>query len=238
MEFIPALREGILLKRYKRFLADIETDDGSVLTLHCPNTGSMLNCCEPGWRVWFSTSDNPRRRYSSTWEMVENDSGELIGINPGRANYLVEEALEAGIVRELRGYSNRRREVGFGEENSRIDFLLERAEGNAVRECYVEVKSVTLGLGGGKGVFPDAITTRGQKHLRELIEIKARGQRAVLLFCVQHSGIDEVAPADYIDADYGSLLRKAASVGVELFAYKVMLSPQEIKVAHRVPVKL
>lgn len=238
MEFIPALREGILLKRYKRFLADIETDDGSVLTLHCPNTGSMLNCCEPGWRVWFSTSDNPRRRYSSTWEMVENDSGELIGINPGRANYLVEEALEAGIVRELRGYSNRRREVRFGEENSRIDFLLERAEGNAVRECYVEVKSVTLGLGGGQGVFPDAITTRGQKHLRELIEIKARGQRAVLLFCVQHSGIDEVAPADYIDADYGSLLRKAASVGVELFAYKVMLSPQEIKVAHRVPVKL
>jgi sugar fermentation stimulation protein A len=238
MEFVPALREGILLKRYKRFLADIETDDGSVLTLHCPNTGSMLNCCEPGWRVWFSTSDNPRRKYSSTWEMVENDSGELIGINPGRANYLVEEALEAGIVRELRGYGNRRREVRFGEENSRIDFLLERAEGNAARECYVEVKSVTLGLGGGQGVFPDAITTRGQKHLRELIEIKARGQRAVLLFCVQHSGIDEVAPADYIDADYGSLLRKAAGVGVELFAYKVMLSPQEIKVAHRVPVKL
>jgi len=238
MEFVPALREGILLKRYKRFLADIETDDGSVLTLHCPNTGSMLNCCEPGWRVWFSTSDNPRRKYSSTWEMVENDSGELIGINPGRANYLVEEALEAGIVRELRGYGNRRREVRFGEENSRIDFLLERAEGNAARECYVEVKSVTLGLGGGQGVFPDAITTRGQKHLRELIEIKARGQRAVLLFCVQHSGIDEVAPADYIDADYGSLLRKAAGVGVELFAYKVMLSPQEIKVAHRIPVKL
>ncbi len=238
MEFVPALREGILLKRYKRFLADIETDDGSVLTLHCPNTGSMLNCCEPGWRVWFSTSDNPRRKYSSTWEMVENDSGELIGINPGRANYLVEEALEAGIVRELRGYGNRRREVRFGEENSRIDFLLERAEGNAARECYVEVKSVTLGLGGGQGVFPDAITTRGQKHLRELIEIKARGQRAVLLFCVQHSGIDEVAPADYIDADYGSLLRKAAGVGVELFAYKVMLSPQEIKIAHRVPVKL
>jgi sugar fermentation stimulation protein A len=238
MEFAPALQEGILLKRYKRFLADVETGDGSILTLHCPNTGSMLNCCEPGWRVWFSTSDNPKRKYPSTWELVQNDQGDLIGINPGRANRLVDEAFQAGIVEELRGYENRRREVSFGEENSRIDFLLAEGEANKHQDCYVEVKSVTLGLGRGKGVFPDAVTARGQKHLRELIEMKARGQRAVLLFCVQHSGIDEVAPADQIDADYGRLLRSAAAAGVELLAYKVLLSSREIRISHRIPVTL
>jgi sugar fermentation stimulation protein A len=238
MEFTPALQEAILLKRYKRFLADVEAGDGSILTLHCPNTGSMLNCCEPGWRVWFSTSDNPKRKYPSTWELVENDKGDLIGINPGRANLLVDEAFQAGIVEELRGYENRRREVRYGEENSRIDFLLTEGKANKLQDCYVEVKSVTLGLGSGKGVFPDAVTARGQKHLRELIEMRARRQRAVLLFCVQHAGIDEVAPADQIDADYGHLLRKAAAAGVELLAYKVTLSPREIRISHRIPVIL
>ena len=238
MEFEPALRQGILLKRYKRFLADIKTSDGSILTLHCPNTGSMLNCSEPGWRVWYSTSDNPKRKYPSTWELVETESGDLIGVNTGKANRLVEEALQAGIVAELNGYNRHRKEVGFGSEKSRIDFLLVDEQGGKRADCYVEVKNVTLSLGAGLGVFPDAITTRGQKHLRELIEVKAQGQRAVLLFCVQHSGIDKVAPADHIDPDYGRLLRAAADAGVELFAYKAILSAGEIRLSHRIPVVL
>jgi len=238
MEFVPALQEGILLKRYKRFLADIETDDGSILTLHCPNTGSMLNCNEPGWRLWYSTSDNPKRKYPSTWELVENGDSDLIGVNTGRANQLVEEALQAGIVKELEGYDNCRKEVRFGQENSRVDFLLSNEQGSEHADCYVEVKSLTLGMGKGLGVFPDAVTTRGQKHLRELIAAKAQGQRAVLLFCVQHSGVEEVAPADHIDADYGRLLRTAADAGVELLAYKAILSPREISLSHGIPVIL
>jgi len=238
MEFTPALQEGILLKRYKRFLADIKTADGSALTLHCPNTGSMLNCNEPGWRVWYSTSDNPKRKYRCTWEMVENAEGELIGINTGQANRLVEEALLSGVVGELNGYATCRKEVRFGSENSRVDFLLSDAHDGSQADCYVEVKSVTLGMGNGLGAFPDAITTRGQKHLRELMEVKAQGQRAVLLFCVQHSGIDKVAPADHIDADYGRLLRAAAEAGVELLAYRANLTPHEISLSYGIPVKL
>lgn len=238
MKFTPALQQGILLKRYKRFLADIETADGSMLTLHCPNTGSMLNCKEPGWRVWYSTSDNPKRKYRCTWELVENEDGELIGINTGRANQLVEEALQTGIVDELNGYETCRKEVRFGSEKSRVDFMLRDAQEGNLADCYVEVKSVTLGMGSGQGLFPDAVTTRGQKHLRELIDVKARGQRAVLLFCVQHSGIREMAPADHIDADYGRLLRMAADAGVEILAYSAILSPREFRLSHGIPVKL
>ncbi|MBT8148069.1 MAG: DNA/RNA nuclease SfsA [Gammaproteobacteria bacterium] len=240
MEYSPPLREGILLKRYKRFLADIETDDGSQLTLHCPNTGSMLNCCEPGWRVWYSSSDNPKRKYPCTWELVENDNGALIGINTGQANHLVAEALRAGIIAELKGYDCHKREVRFGSENSRIDFLLSgrRADEAEQSDCYLEVKSVTLGMGDGLGVFPDAVTTRGQKHLRELMQVIEQGERAVLLFCVQHSGIDQVSAADHIDADYGLLLRAAADAGVELLAYKAILSPREIRLSHRIPIAL
>ena len=238
MKFVPSLQQGILLQRYKRFLADVETPDGSTLTLHCPNTGSMLNCREPGWRVWYSSSDNPKRKYPCTWELVENASGDLIGINTGRANQLVEEALTAGKVKELSGYDGLRKEVRYGSENSRIDFLLSGKQDSEYSDCYIEVKSVTLGMGKGQGVFPDAITTRGQKHLRELMEVRKQGQRAVLFFCIQHSGIDEVAPADHIDADYGRLLRTAADAGVELLAYKAELSPREISLSHRIPVKL
>lgn len=237
MEFSPALQQGVLIQRYKRFLADIETADGRRITIHCPNTGSMLNCQDPGSRIWYSTSSSAGRKYPHTWELVETGGGDLVGINTGRANPLVEEALGAGILAELQGYTTVRREVRFGQERSRIDFLLSNGEDSGESACYVEVKNVSLGAGSGIGFFPDAVTTRGQKHLRELMQVAAQGQRAVLLFCVQHSGVQLVRPADHIDPDYSNLLRAAAAAGVELLAYGARLSPQHIELAYRVPVQ-
>jgi sugar fermentation stimulation protein A len=238
MRFDPALQPGRLLRRYKRFLADIEMADGHRLTIHCPNTGSMLNCSEPGSRVWYSTSSNPNRKYRHTWEMVECGGEHLVGINTGRANALVEEALVEGTIIELDAYRRFRREVAFGDERSRIDFLLGQEEESGRPLCYLEVKNLTLNLGDGLGVFPDAVTARGQKHLRELISMKSRGHRAVLLFCVQHAGVDRVAPADRIDPEYGVLLRKAAALGVEVMAYRTTLGPEEFRLLQRLPVNL
>jgi sugar fermentation stimulation protein A len=208
------LREARLIRRYKRFLADVELADGSQLTLHCPNTGSMKNCQEPGCRIWYSTSDNAKRKYPHTWELIENPQGHLIGINTGRANSLVREAVEAGRVAGLTGYQQCRAEVPYGSQKSRIDLLLS----GSGPDCYVEIKNVSLGVGDGLGLFPDAVTTRGHKHLQELMEVAAAGERAVLLFCVQHTGINRVGPADAIDPRYGELLREAAGRGVELMA--------------------
>ncbi len=238
MEFDPRLKEGLLIKRYKRFLADIETVDGRQLTIHCPNTGSMQGCKDPGSRVWYSTSNNTSRKYPDTWEMVETSDGELVGINTGRANALVAEAWHAGILAHLNAYSELRREVPLGEENSRIDFLLSDPGKGNLPDCYVEVKNVSLGRGDGLGVFPDAVTVRGQRHLRELIAVRSQGKRAVLLFCVQHTGVKRVAPADDIDPDYGRLLRKAAEAGVELLAFQAILSPRSISLSCQLPVQL
>lgn len=238
MKFAPALHRATLIKRYKRFLADVTLPDGSARTLHCPNTGSMLHCAEPGSRVWFSDSENPARKYPCTWELVEVDRRHKVGINTGRANALVKEALALGAIAQLRGYANCRSEVPYGSERSRIDFLLTDKPDAPGVDCYVEVKSVTLGLGQGQGAFPDAVTTRGLKHLRELMEMRASGHRAVLLFCVQHQGIDEVWPADEIDPAYGAMLREVQGKGVEVMAYRADISEQEIRLATEVPVRL
>lgn len=236
MLFDPPLQSAILIQRYKRFLADVRLPDGSQLTLHCPNTGSMLNCQVPGSRVWYSTAANPDRKYPHTWELVESPEGELIGINTGRANHLVREAIEAQRLVELRDYPVLRGEVSYGQEKSRIDLLL---QGHASQpDCYVEIKNVSLGMGAGLGLFPDAVTQRGQKHLRELMQVRAAGLRAVLLFCVQHTGIAELRPADAIDPEYGMLLREASAQGVELLAYAASLAPGEITLAARLPVVL
>ena len=236
MKFAAPLQSAILVRRYKRFLADIRLPDGSLQTIHCPNTGSMMNCQDPGSRVWFSESDNPKRKYSRTWEMVETVHGDRVGINTGRANALVREAIEAGNIPELAGYQVLETEVPYGEERSRIDILLR--DHPAFADCYVEIKNVSLGMGDGVGVFPDAVTTRGHKHLRELMQIASSGRRAVLLFCVQHSGIARVRPADDIDPVYGSLLRQAAAAGVELLARGARLSPGEIRLIQPLPVEL
>lgn len=238
MKFSVPLAGATLVRRYKRFLADVQLPDGSSTTLHCPNTGSMLGCAVPGSRVWYSHSASPGRKYPGTWELVEVGQGQLAGINTGLANRLVEEALLAGVIVPLRSYAHIQREVAYGEENSRIDFLLTGHSEKTDEKCYVEVKNVTLGLGNGDGAFPDAVTTRGIKHLRELQAMRERGHRAVLLFCVQHSGIDRVRPAVEIDPAYATMLQIARDAGVELLAWRARLSPQEIVLDVQLPVIL
>ncbi|MCW8885840.1 MAG: DNA/RNA nuclease SfsA [Motiliproteus sp.] len=216
MRFEFPLQQGVLLRRYKRFMADILLDDDSQLTAHCPNTGSMKNCNTPESRVWFWDSKNEKRKYPHTWELVEIDHQHWACINTGRANKLVVEGIESGVIEELQGYQKIRTEVKYGAENSRIDILLEGVE----QSCYVEVKNVTLLMEDGIGAFPDAVSARGTKHLRELAAEVEKGNRAVLLYCVAHTGIERVVPADHIDSEYGQELRKAVASGVEVYAYR------------------
>jgi sugar fermentation stimulation protein A len=240
MQLPKRLQPGVLTKRYKRFLADIVTDAGDSFTIHCPNTGSMKNCQEPGSRIWYSDSENPNRKYSCTWELVEVDDEHIVGINTGLANKLVHEAIELGRIKELGGYESIRTEVAYGEQKSRIDLLLEGLGADSNAQCYVEVKNVSLGMGDGLGVFPDAVTSRGQKHLQELLLMHESGHRAVLLFCVQHSGIERIAPADDIDPEYGRLLREVVSKGVEVLAYRAEFDLQnsQIELLAKLPVLL
>lgn len=234
MKFDPSFDSGVLIKRYKRFLTDIRLENGDTVTIHCPNTGSMRNCLFEGEKVWFSVSDNPKRKYSRTWELAQTAAGHIIGINTGRANALAVEAINNGVISELQGYQSLRREVKYGSENSRIDILLEDSN---KPNCYIEVKSCTL-LEQDQGYFPDAVTTRGQKHLRELMEMVEQGYRAVLLFVVQHTGIKSVKAAAHIDEDYAKLLVEAHKKGVEIIAYSAELSPLEASLAKSCPVRL
>ncbi|KDN28055.1 transcriptional regulator [Vibrio fortis] len=231
MHFDPPLESATLIKRYKRFLTDIKLPDGSERTIHCANTGAMTGCAEPGNIVWYSTSDNPKRKYPNSWEISETAQGDRICVNTARANQLAVEAIENGAIVELSGYQTLRTEVKYGSENSRIDILL---EDEAKADCYIEVKSVTLltddpSVGKGQGYFPDAVTTRGQKHLRELTEMAESGQRAVLLFTVLHSGIEKVSAAHHIDAKYSLLLKQAQDAGVEVLCYKAELNNTQME---------
>ena len=235
MRFSPALEQGRLLRRYKRFLADIELATGEQLTIHCPNTGSMLNCMREGGLVWFSRSSDPKRKLPGTWEISETPQGRLACVNTGRANALVEEALRAGIISELAGFTALKREVAYGEEGSRIDFRLEFDGAPA----YVEVKSVTLGYADSTtAAFPDAVTQRGAKHLRELAKLARQGIRAVQLYCVNLTGIEAVRPADEIDMAYAQALKVAAAEGVEVLAYGTRLDAEGIVIDRRLPVIL
>ena len=233
MKYEHKLEEAKLIKRYKRFMADVVLEDGSQITLHCPNTGSMKNCLYPSYRVWYSDSKNPKRKYPCTWEQAEIpvlfDGKERLvraGLNTGRANTLVEELLNAGKVPELSAYKTLRREVKYGEENSRIDLLLQQ---EGLPDCYVEVKSVTLAMGDGLGIFPDAVTSRGAKHLRELTQMIENGHRAVLFFCVQHTGIDHVSVASEIDPAYAEEFQRAVAAGVEVIAWGAEMSETSIQ---------
>jgi sugar fermentation stimulation protein A len=235
MHFEPALEQGRLLRRYKRFLADIETASGELLTIHCANTGSMLNCTSEGARVWFSRSSDPKRKLPGTWEIGETPHGRLACINTARANGLVEEALHAGVIAELAGFTGLKREVSYGQERSRVDFRLDYPSGPA----FVEVKSVTLGFADSTvAAFPDARTERGSKHLRELAVLAREGVRAVQLYCVNLSGVDAVRPAEEIDPAYAAALREAVMAGVEVLAYGVDISPEEIRLVRRLEVRL
>ncbi|WP_434636412.1 DNA/RNA nuclease SfsA [Klebsiella sp. I138] len=222
MQFNPPLQSAVLVKRYKRFLADVVTPDGQELTLHCPNTGAMTGCATPGDTVWYSTSDNPKRKYAHTWELTQTQRGAIICVNTLRANILAKEAILAGNIVELSGYNALKSEIKYGEENSRIDIMLQAEDR---QNCYIEVKSVTLAEN-ESGYFPDAVTERGQKHLRELMSVAAAGDRAVILFAVLHSAIDRFSPAHHIDARYAQLLIEAQTKGVEILVYKAELSTE------------
>jgi len=228
------LIEGRLIRRYKRFLADVELAGGSQITAHCPNTGSMMGCAQPGSRVWLSRSANPRRKYPLTWELVEVDGGCRVGINTARSNALVQEAIEDGTIAELGGYGTLKAEVRFGVEGSRADLFL--ADGQHRRDCFAEVKNVTAAVAHGVALFPDAVTLRGTRHLRELMGVVAGGQRGVLCFCVQREDVREVRPADEIDPDYGRTLRHALKAGVEVIAYRAQMGLQAIRLRDRIPV--
>jgi sugar fermentation stimulation protein A len=231
MLFDIAWVEGRLIRRYKRFLADIELPDGSVVTAHTPNTGSMAGCNRPGSKVWLRECGS-HRKYPLSWELVEAEPGVLVGINTGLTNHLVREGVENGTIEELQGYSRVRSEVRYGGENSRIDLLL---EANDAGRCYVEVKNVTL-VENGKALFPDAVTARGTKHLRELGEMVRQGHRAVIFFCVQRGDAAEVRPADAIDPGYGRALRAALAEGVEALAYRADVAPNRVELVRRLPV--
>jgi len=223
------LQQGTLIKRYKRFLADVTSADGEELTIHCPNTGAMTGCAEPGFTVYYSTSENPKRKYPNTFELAQNQYGHFIGINSVKANELVKDAIEANLVPQLSGYQLLQTEVKYGEENSRIDIKLSDPDKG---KCYVEVKSTTLLLDPetGLGAFPDAVTTRGQKHVRELAHIAQSGQRAVLVFLVQHTGIHKVKVADHIDPKYAQEIKKARELGLEILVLRTHIDPDQIVV--------
>ena len=217
----PPLVAGTLLRRYKRFLADVLLDDGREVVAHCPNTGSMKAVNVPGARIWLSASDNPARKLAWTWELIELPQAEgksaLASVHTGRTNRIVEAALEQQKIEPLTGYARLHREVKV--DNARLDFMLEDTHG---QRTWVEVKQVTLKEEDGHGYFPDAVSTRGLKHLNTLTKLALDGERAVLLFCVAHEGIDDVTAAAHIDPAYAGALDTAIHHGVEVLAYGVV----------------
>ena len=216
------LIKGRLLRRYKRFLADVELADGREITVHCPNTGAMTGCAEPGSEVWLSTSSSKTRKYPHTWELVHTSTG-MACIHSARANKIVKAGIEAGLVPGLEAYPNIRSEVKYGQ-NSRADLLLEGPDGRV----FVEVKSVTLCQDDGQGLFPDAVSDRGRKHLRELAAIRDETTRAVMFFCVLHEGIDRVSAAGQIDSRYRDTLLEVIEQGVEVLAWRANVTPEGI----------
>jgi len=236
MQYDEPLIEARLIQRYKRFLADVRLPDGQELTVHCPNTGSMKRCAEAGSRVWLSDSHNPKRKYRYTWEWVEVDERYRACVNTARPNQLVGEALADDRIAALAGWDDIQREPKV--EDGRLDFCLHRGD----ERCWIEVKSVTLlEQGNGHGVFPDAVTDRGRKHLKRLQALVAAGDRAVMCFCVPHEGIREVSAAHHIDPRYADALKEAADAGVEVMALGVNFSADEawgMSISTPLPVRL
>ncbi len=232
---LPSLVRGRLIRRYKRFLADVALDAGGEVTAACPNTGAMLGLAEPGSIVWLSESASATRKYRHTWELVELPNGaapSLVGINPLRPNHIVAEAIAAGLVPELGGYDRIRREVKYGER-SRVDILL---ESDTRPQCFVEVKNVHLSRVAGLAEFPDCVTARGARHLAELSRMVAAGARAVMVYLVQRGDARGFALAADIDGQYAAAHRAARAVGVEAIAYSCSLTPETISLGGTVPI--
>jgi sugar fermentation stimulation protein A len=236
VQFETPLIPGRFIRRYKRFFADIRLDDGTVVVAHCPNSGSMKSCLVPEGRVWLSAHDDPKRKLKYTWEVAEVGAA-YVFVHPVRANHLVREGIETGVITELQGYDTVIAESRISAQ-TRFDFLLTREN----HRCYVEVKNVTLWLGNGRISFPDAVSTRASKHVRELVELKQKGHDATLVFCASRTDATSVEPADDIDPEYGRILRWAVEQGLTLLAYRVTIDPTgahpSIKLTQRIPVDL
>jgi sugar fermentation stimulation protein A len=228
----PVLIRGRLIKRYKRFLADVVLDDGTVVTAHCPNSGRMTGCSEPDRPVYLSLHDNPRRKLKYTWELIEMPTS-LVGVNTLVPNRLVARAVRQSRPPELAGYSDVKPEVRINER-TRLDLKLE-APGRRV--CYVEIKNCTL-VQNGEAMFPDAPTTRGQKHLKTLTALKGQGHRAVIFLVIQRTDATCFSPADAIDAEYGRQLRRAITKGVEILVYDVVIDLHQIRLGRALPFQL
>jgi sugar fermentation stimulation protein A len=232
---LPPLIEGRLVRRYKRFLADVELANGEMVTAHCANPGSMMGLAAPGGRVWLSISDDPARKLKHSWKLVEADFGwkgpQLVSIDTGHPNRLAEEAILSGTITELAGYPTLRREVRYGV-NSRVDLLLSRP---GTPDAYVEVKNVHLMRQPGLVEFPDSVTSRGAKHLDELGAMVEAGHRAVMLFVIQMDG-ERFSLASDLDPAYARAFAQATARGVEALAYVCKVLPDEITISHRVPI--
>lgn len=228
MIFQAKLIPGTLVKRYKRFLADITLEDGSVITAHCPNSGSMRGCSSPGSRVFLSTSDNPKRKYPNTLEMIE-EKGTWIGVNTSLTNKLVVEGIQAEKVPELLPFDSLRQEVKTSAK-SRLDIMLT----NEGKEIYIEVKNCSL-VEEGIAMFPDAVTARGTKHLLELADLVAKGHRGVIFFLVQRTDAENFTPAAHIDPTYADTLKEVLEKGVEMLVYQAEVTSEKIEIIRPLP---
>jgi sugar fermentation stimulation protein A len=229
----PELIPGKLIKRYKQFLADVELEDGTVVTAHCPNSGSMTACSDPGRPVYLSWHDNPKRKLKYTWELIQMP-GSLVGVNTLVPNRLVKISIENGLVAELADYETIRPEVPTSK-GSRLDLLLTDPLG---AKCFVEIKNCTL-VNEGVACFPDAVTKRGYKHLKELERLAAEGNRCVMFYCIQRMDAETFQPADHIDAAYGEALREVhLKGGVDILVYDVWIDLKRIVLNRKIPFKL
>jgi len=227
MEFNDRLIQGRLIKRYKRFLADVELQTGETVTAHCPNTGGMLGCQDENSSVWLRYAPSPKRKLDYSWELATSQE-QLVGIYSARANDLVEEAWCAGLLLPFSGYKQVKREVKVGK--SRLDFFFSRHANSKVPDCYVEVKSVTASTEAGVALFPDAKTQRGLKHLQELMQLRQEGHRVAMLFCIQRDDCEQLRTAPEFDKDYAQAFELARAAGVEAYAYACELSPEHIRI--------
>jgi sugar fermentation stimulation protein A len=231
MDFLDPLLRGRLIKRYKRFMADVVLDSGETVTAHCANTGAMLGVQEADSEVWLSPARNPDRKLKFTWELIRIDDL-LVGINAAHPNKIVAEAIESGKIAELNGYGTLRREVKYGK-NSRIDILL---SDSGKPDCYVEIKNVHLMRMPGRAEFPDSVSTRAAKHQRELAEMVKQGARAVTVYLCQREDCDSFTLAADIDPDYAAAVSAARVVGVESLCYACILTPEAITAGRRIEI--
>ncbi len=230
--YSPPLIEARLVRRHKRFLADVELEDGSLLRAHCPNTGAMTGCSDPGSRVWLWDSGNEQRKYRHTLELVAAGA-DWVCVNTARANQVIAAAIEEARIPLLAGYESLRREPAIPGGKGRFDLKLSDA---AKGDCYVELKSLTLGLTDGCGAFPDTPSERALKHVAQLRRVRSEMRcRAVLMYCVMHSGVRIATTADAIQPAYGEQVRRAMAEGVEVYAWRCLPTPQELIVDGRLP---